>query len=280
MIYSLENLSTFAPAALATTAHGSRSPKYQVVTTADIVTTLASDGWQIDSAMQLRCRDESRNAHAKHNLRLSHPDIPSRGEYRPQVVIQNASDGSSAVRLFAGMFRFACANGIVVGDAVSRLVLPHRGANLMKNIIEHAAQIRGRMNKVAEVVEQWRSIELDTEAQHRFAANACRLRWEGATIVNRAQDSIGDLCKGEKLIDTSSFLQVRRKADSRNDLWTTFNRVQETLIRGGTEVYSLDPQDLTPRLIRSRRVTSMDTDNRINQGLWNLASQTADLLSN
>jgi hypothetical protein len=66
----------------------------------------------------------------------------------------------------------------------------------------------------------------------------------------------------------------RRAEDGGENLWSTLktlNKVQENLLRGG-----LSRRTGTGRLVRTRHITSICEDVRINSGLWNLASEVLD----
>ena len=64
----------------------------------------------------------------------------------------------------------------------------------------------------------------------------------------------------------AQLLCCRRVGDARDDLWTIFNRVQENVLQGG-----LIRRSPTGRLVRSRRITSIREDVRLNGALWDLA---------
>jgi hypothetical protein len=65
----------------------------------------------------------------------------------------------------------------------------------------------------------------------------------------------------------TQLLHSRRAADVGADLWRTYNTVQENLLGGG-----LLRRTPTGRLTRSRRITAIREDVRLNAGLWNLAT--------
>lgn len=67
-------------------------------------------------------------------------------------------------------------------------------------------------------------------------------------------------------------LQVRRHADDASDLWTTLNRTQENLVRGGLRGRSAAGQRIT-----TRAVTGIDQDVKLNRALWTLADEMRKL---
>ena len=65
----------------------------------------------------------------------------------------------------------------------------------------------------------------------------------------------------------------RREEDSGDDLWSTYNVVQENLVKGGIDCRSAN----TGRLVRTRRIRSVSADIRLNRALCALAERFADL---
>jgi hypothetical protein len=283
MISCIDTLARSAPAALSTEAHSSRSERYAHVRTSDIVEVLEQDGWSLDHSEQARTRTADRAHHAKHMLRFSHPTLPMVSGVRPQVVVLNSSDGSSAVKMFAGILRMACMNGIITGESFASMSLHHRGATLNDQIAAHAATLKSRIPEVIDVIERWRSTEVDPATQVDFAAAAAELRFPGARIVAGSGDmpiSLG--CPGAdgypaRIVNARSLLGTRRWADNESNLWHIFNRVQENLIRGGAQTATLakneDGSPLGYGWARARKVTGITANQNINQGLWDLSSQ-------
>jgi hypothetical protein len=91
------------------------------------------------------------------------------------------------------------------------------------------------------------------DEQIDFASHALAIRFEGI-----AQSGM----------EPSALLASRRVEDMSGDLWSVLNRVQENLLRGG-----LSPRTASGRLTRTRRISSIRDDVRINSRLWDLASE-------
>jgi hypothetical protein len=69
-------------------------------------------------------------------------------------------------------------------------------------------------------------------------------------------------------ITAGQLLLPRRAADASDDLWSTYNVIQENLMRGNQRGRS---HSKTQRRVRTRPVQSVDTDIRLNRALWTLA---------
>ncbi|MBN9056444.1 MAG: DUF932 domain-containing protein, partial [Rhizobiales bacterium] len=77
-------------------------------------------------------------------------------------------------------------------------------------------------------------------------------------------------------IKPEQLLVPRRHDDRANDLWTTWNVVQENAIKGGLRGVGRD--DLgRPRRVKSRAVNGIDQDIKLNKALWLLGERMAAL---
>jgi hypothetical protein len=94
---------------------------------------------------------------------------------------------------------------------------------------------------------------MQKDEQLRFAERALALRYPDPTLAG---------------MQPSQLLNCRRVEDTGDDLWTSLNRVQEALLRGG-----LSRRSANGRLTRTRRITSIREDVRLNSQLWDLASE-------
>ena len=72
--------------------------------------------------------------------------------------------------------------------------------------------------------------------------------------------------EGPAPVTSSQLLSPRRVQDYDNDLWTTFNRIQENSIKGG-----LRGRNKQGRRATTRAVGGIDQDVKLNRALWVLA---------
>ncbi len=106
----------------AETARPGVSTRYTFVSTAQVVDLLDAEGWSPVRASQQRVRLENREGFQMHELRFARrTDLGCEsfavGESRPELVLQNAHDGTRAYRIDAGLYRLVCRNGLTVADA-------------------------------------------------------------------------------------------------------------------------------------------------------------------
>ena len=84
------------------------------------------------------------------------------------------------------------------------------------------------------------------------------------SLVRRSQCAFLRTC--QEPWSPPSLLVPRRPQDVGNDLWRTFNVIQENVLQGG-----LVRRSASNRLSRSRRITAIREDVRLNSALWEMA---------
>ena len=245
-----EQIRTVAPSIFADAPHESRSQRYAYIPTSTVLTELRKEGFQPFMVTQTRVRDEGKREHTKHMVRLRHAGQINAAEAN-EIILLNSHDGTSSYQLLAGMFRFVCKNGLVCGDTVADVRVPHKG-DVAGQVIEGAYEVLHGFDRALESREAMQSIALDTGESEVFARAALSLKYD-------------DPDKPAPITETQ-ILMPRRVDDRRPDLWSVFNRTQENLIKGG-----LSGRTANGRRQSTRPVQGIDTNLRLNRALWLLA---------
>jgi len=250
-----DQIAAVAPAALAVEAHESRSDRYAPIPTLAVVEALRrAVGVEVYGAAQARTREQDKRGHTKHVLRMRRPG-DERADHAPELVLTNSYDGSSSYRLQLGCYRVVCANGLIVGEAWDKAAVRHTGDAIDK-MVEETQRLAGQFDQIGASVESMRSLELSPGAQEAFARSAIKLRHDDP----------------DEEVAARQVLRSRREADQGRDLWTTFNRVQESLTRGGYHKTTRD-QHGRRQSRRVRPVTGIDGNSALNSALWTLAEE-------
>ena len=241
-----------APSIFADGKHQSRSDRYTYIPTIDVLRGLRDEGFQPFMICQTRVRDQDKRDHTKHMIRMRHADQIT-GEEANEIILLNSHDGTSSYQMLSGVLRFVCENGMVAGDNVSDIRVPHKG-NIVQNVIDGAFDVLDGFDLIREQKEGMRAVTLDRDEQHAFARSALALRYDPTDADASAP------------ITENQLLNVRRFEDRRDDLWTVFNRVQENLTKGG-----LHGRTRTGRSMSTRPITGIDQNVKLNRALWMLA---------
>lgn len=258
-----------APSIFATEAHESRSDRFVAVPTIELVRGLEREGFHPVSVMQSRSRIPGKSNYTKHMVRFRRFDDNARyqvGDTIAESVLTNANDGTSKYKFFAGLFRIACLNGMIVAkENLSEVSVPHTGRDILPKVIEGTYRVIEDATLALEAPAEWSRIQLNREASMALAEAAHELRFGDAPI--------GEAIPAERL------LVPRRSEDRGGDLWTRFNIVQEHVIRGGDTGMSRDANNHVRRT-SSREVKGVSDNIRLNRALWMVGEKLAETLRN
>lgn len=255
----LDLAARYAPSILAPHEHSSRSERYAYVPTVDVLKGLEREGFKLFAAMQARTRDDSRRGFTKHMLRLRRADQVMVGDSFPEIVLINSHDGTSSFQLKGGIFRLVCSNGMVVGDTFADVRIHHKG-NVVDSVIEGAYSVVSAFDRIGETTKEMKAITLSPAEREVFAEAAIPLRFDTETPP----------------VSSRQVLQPRRYGDNGSDLWTTFNVLQENLVRGGVH-FRQRGSNGRMRHGTTREVAGIDGNVKLNQALFTLAEGMARL---
>lgn len=250
-----EALRDSAPAAFAPCAHERTSKAYTFISSERVLAALSQAGFLPVEARQTMTRTAS-PLHARHLIRLRRrSETVQLREAVPELLFLNSHDGTGAYQLRVGLYRAVCTNGLVVSMGVFPIWrVMHRG-DVLDDVVRAALEISERFGVLATAVERMERTMLDDAQRQHFATEALALRFP--------QDQPGSMAPAQ-------LLEPRRPEDVGHDLWRTFNVVQEGVLRGG-----LLRRSATNRLSRSRRITAIREDLRLNSALWDMAMARA-----
>lgn len=236
------------PSIFSETKHDSRSDRYTYIPTITLLDNLRREGFQPFFACQTRVRDLSKRDHTKHMLRLRREGQIT-GNQVPEIILLNSHDGSSSYQMLPGLFRAVCQNGLICGETFGEVRVPHKG-DVIERVIEGAYEVLGIFDRVDEKREEMQRLMLPQPAQQALAKAALTYRF-------------GD---EHQPVSESQILSPRRWQDESPDLWTTYQRIQENLIKGG-----LRGRNAQGRNQQTRAVRGIDGDVKLNRALWVMA---------
>lgn len=250
-------LNKLVPSVFATGGAARVSEKYGFIPTIEVVRGLEKSGFKPVAAFQSKTRNEDKKNHVKHVMRFRHETAVEKGGVLPEIVMVNSHDGSSSYQLRAGVYRLVCSNGLIVGDEIFCRRVKHQG-DVINAVVEAASDLIEIVPISVTKALDWQSVNLKPEQKVAFAQAAMSLRW--------------DKEEEEFPLTPNQILAPRRSADDKNDLWTTFNVVQENIIRGGSRYRT----EAGSRM-KTRAVNSVNENVRLNTALWTLTEKMAEL---
>ena len=252
-----------APSIFATGKHGSRSDRYTYIPTVEVLRGLQREGFQPFMVAQSQSRIEGKTEFTKHMIRMRHVEQVATQQARPEtneIILINSHDGASSYQMLAGMFRFVCCNGLVVGEVTNDIRIPHKG-NIQNDVIEGAFRVLEDFEAVDASADAMKALTLRPEEERAFATAALALRY-------------GERKDGQPPapITVYQLIEPRRPEDLGNSLWTSFQRIQENSLRGGQP-----GRGSQGRRMQTRPVASIDRTVSLNRALWMLAEEMRKL---
>lgn len=263
---SLQQVQTLTPAAFSSSKAERLTDRYVSLNTADMIPVLADYGYAPVQAAQKRSRVEGGASHASHMIAFAKPNelFDSTDTIRPEIILYNSHDGTGAVKLFAGCFRFICSNGIVAGEGFSSRVYHSKALTGFEEVL------RGTVKTIPSLmqrIDRLRGITLSIDDAYDIAERSVATRW----------DFYNEQTKGVYATETTvgNVLKINRNEDKGMDAFTVFNRVQEGVVRGNAMVKSLNERHPHGIMRKARNISSIKEHVRINSQLWDIIEEFA-----
>lgn len=248
-----------APSIFATEPWNGVSAKYSFISTSAIVDRLHDEDMVPISARQSRTRIEGKEGFTRHELRFVQANMfnsgtPVVGGTYPTVILTNSHDTGTSFAIDAGLYRLVCSNGMMVPSSLAQSCRVKHIGNI-DDVIEGVFNVVDEMKELPALIERYQGTILNRGQQLAFASAASELRTSTLPI------------------STAQLLQPTRRDDVGTDLWSTLNVVQEHLTKGG-----LQSRSATGRRMRTRAMTDISEDQKLNRALFVLAEKLQETL--
>ena len=254
---SNEQLNSIAPTLFTSEPHSEVSEKYHFIPTIDVIEEIRANNWYPVNVAVANVRDEEKEGFQQHCVRFRHfEDLLNPKDNAVELLLFNSHDRSKAFSISAGIFRFVCANGLVISDNVFETYkIKHLGER-DNDVANAVANITAIKPKLMEKINKLESITLNQSEKESFAKYSIPLRFEEHLEINH-----------------NDLLIPHREQDSKDDLYTVLNVIQENLIRGNISGINKD----TKRRFTSKEITSISKDTEVNKGIWDIAEKIASI---
>ena len=252
-----DELKAQAPALFTEEPHYDVSDKYHFIPTIDVIEEIRANNWYPVSVSEASVRDDDKEGYQQHLVRFRHfDDLLHEPENAVELLLFNSHDRSKSFSISAGIYRFVCANGLVIADSVFEThKIKHLG-DRDNDVANAVANITAIKPKLMQKVQQLESIKLSELEKESFAKSSIPLRFDKHLQVEH-----------------SDLLIPHREEDTTNDLYTVMNVIQENLLRGNISGVNRE----TGRRFTSKEIKSISKDVGVNQGLWDIAERIASI---
>ncbi len=234
------------------------SNKYHFIPTIEIVENLRSLNWYPVSVSEAGVKNLDKDGFQQHYVRFQNfTDLLNPSGNVVELLLFNSHDRSKSFTISAGIYRYVCSNGLVIADSVfDSYKIKHLGDrdNDVSNAVNKITEVK---SKLLSKVSKFESIILTDDEKQAFLQSALPLRYsENLTLDN-----------------PNELLAPLRVEDTKDDLYTTLNVLQENLLSSKISGYNKE----TGRKFTSKEITSISKDVEINKGLWDIAERIASI---
>ena len=235
------------------------SSKYAFIPTTQALTVLADYGWLPTQACEAKTRKAEHKGFQRHAIRLINEKMNIElmtSDVLPQLLLRNSHAGTSSFILTEALHVMLCSNGLVKASGVQdEIRVRHIGYT--DGLMEAAVrEITTGIPETMGETDRFKRLMLTEGEREAFAAAAIELRFDGEKYA----------------VEPRQMLQTARRAEKDPTLWNTMNVVQEKVIRGGVRQVRADGTR-----IKSRKVSDIKEDIRLNKALWTLTEEMAKL---
>lgn len=241
-----EKIERFYPAVYAE-GHNN-SDRYKKVNTGQVIEFLGAKGYGVTAVSSVVSRGPEQ--FGNHLVRLRHADARTEGGVAPEIIILNSHNGSKAFTIASGLFRFVCANGLIMGDDVHSSRIKHVGSDMLDEVAKAVKEITALSLQSTEIVQKMQNTRAGLAVAMEFR----------------------NMVTGDPEMHSAGLNTARRQEDDGKDIWSMMNRVQENWSKGrfrkGTDVQHMK---------KARVPRDVNEIFRINTGLWNIATKAVEL---
>ena len=246
---TLDQLKSQTPSVFATSPSPKMSDKYVFVPTMDILENFEREGWDLASAKQV-----GKGVHSVHELRLRNGQLPKVGDTLVEAIIRNSHNGTASFQVSAGLHRLVCSNGLTVPTALAESFNVRHSRFDLDEVKRLTESFAGRLPKIEGSVSRMMERQMTIDEKIEFVRKSVNIRFGQDKVLNDLQ--------------IVGLLTPNRGEDEGDDLWTTFNVVQEKYVRGGIETTSQ-----RGRRTKLRGLENIMAVNQVNTKLWTLAEE-------
>lgn len=241
--------------------HVSKSARFVPVQPSQIGLVLADHGFQLGHLKTSVARSAERADHqttiARYVANDSADLIKVLGAGSSLDLLVRAPHLTGSIELRLGFFRGTCANQWNAGTLLARVKVPHFGGCL-EQLNRAIPELVAQRSQLADSIGQMSDRQLSPRELAGLAQSVADLRMAGIENVQR--------------VHVRDLLVPRRAADSRNDLFTAANVLQENLLRHGMR-YEQGAGDEVRNMTTRRVVETTGAAVELTGNIWEAAAQ-------
>ena len=260
-----DELIRMAPAVIADRPSPKTSDRYVFMPTMPIVEELAKNGWHAHTAVQgkyrpglaidNRFKNTEEMKYGLHMIRFRKDDwektLRKKGDEVFEMLLVNAHNGRTSLRLMAGIFVVVCGNGLVVCESTVGNYIGIHITKIKELVDDMLTTWPGMISATSQRIESAKNIKMDGDNSFILASKIKEAVWSPVT-------------------GPDPYLLMAHRRPTMDNLWTSFNTVQENVMIGGLAVPN------RKRMVKTRGVKSTRRDIEVNKTMWNTFASAND----
>lgn len=254
---SIEQIRSKAPSIFTATPAENVSDHYVHIPTNRVIEDMNLLGWNVVDVKEVKARKGIGTQ--KHLVVFRSNEIAIIGEdgddVFPQILLTNSHDGKNCFSFSAGLFRMICENGLVISTQVFENVKIRHMGYTFEELEERIKEMVSRLPLTVETLNRMKEVQMEEKQIIEFAEKAINVRFGERKIKVNMED----------------FIVPVRIEDTKKDLWTVFNLVQEKLVSGDFDYLSEKA-----KLRKARPIKNFIQDQKLNIELFDLALEYAN----
>lgn len=198
------------------------SKKYVAISTSEVVNELMELGFQVRNKISQKGKKGGTGIHSVRMFAGDFVEING-DKMRPEIIITNSFDGTSAFKVSVGIFRLVCSNGLtLLSEDLGFLKLRHMGTPA-ETAMEIVREMAEKAPAALELIKKMQEKVLSEKQAIAFAMAAAKARWNKEFTKDQA----------------AKLLEAARPEDGGQSLWHVFNIIQEKAMTPGLEIAGL-----------------------------------------
>lgn len=256
MELSNNEMARIAPSIFTNDSAETTSDKYSFIPTIAVIDAMRDTGWYPAKVQEQSVRKPDMDGFQKHLVRFYRPDLIHNG-HRVEAVCINSHDAKTSFHFMLGVYRMVCTNGCIAGETFGDIRIRHSGTTL-DEVVGASRQLTDNAPRLIDEMDEMSTIDLSADERGVFAMGAHALLYDDPE---------------NSPIRPVDLLSIRRVQDRSPDLWTTYQTVQENVIKGGIPGVTRSKRTGRQRRMRTRPVKAIERDKKLNRSLFILAEE-------
>jgi hypothetical protein len=233
------------------------SERYKFIGTNTVADFFRSNGFVISSYTQAGTIKADYFGKSKHLVRLRRQiDIDNGVKDAPEILIINSHNKYTSLKLNIGIYRYACANGLILGDTFFTGRVTHCGKNYLEQLEQLLTVIEVKFKEVDSLITMMKNTTINESKKYLLMNNVLKIRTKKEVNINN--------------FDYKYNLRPKREADKGTDLYTIMNILQERAIGGGL-YYSTKNKENETVYKQSREIKGLSQIETINKQIFDAA---------